>query len=399
MKRRANGEATFRRRKNGTWEGRWSYIDPATGKPRRLSFYGPTRKAVSDKIDEARDRLRDGLAVKDTTMRLSEWLTTWTTVNLPASRLRESTQMSYESVVRTRIQGTDLANTPLKQIRPSKIDAWVLDMREKGVAPSTQLRAYNVLSRILKAAVRDGLLAKNPVAAVDRPPGGRPHRAVLLPHEVHAILTHALTTKHWLFPLLQLIAVTGIRRGEALGLRWDAVDLERGRLTISTSLAPTRKGTQIGDVKTTSSHRTLMLGPEVVEMLTQLKATQREQQLAAGVVGGEGVVFARPDGRPLSPDTVNRHFRTIAVACGVERAATERFGLHSMRHQGATAMLDAGLSPRVVADWLGHSSPRTTLEVYSHTSEITAGLAATALAPNVVVDATAAFEARRKEVS
>jgi len=395
MTKRGNGEGSFRKRSNGTWEGRVSYVEHQTGQRKSLSVYGATRKEAVAKIAEAKDRLERGVAVVDTAVTLAQWITTWTAVNLPASKLRESTQLSYESVVRCRILPTPLADLPLRRIRPTSIDEWVLQMRKEGVAPSTQRRAYSVLSKIFDAAVRDTLIAKNPIKSVDKPNVGRPEQAVLLPSEVHALLTCAAQKNHWLFPVLQLVAVTGLRRGEVLALRWGDVNFETGRIGVRVSLGVTRSGSQITDVKTKASKRSLMLPPEVVHMLEELRHVRQRDVARRGELWRDDfLVFARPDGRPLSPDTLARHFKKLAVQAGIDRVTTQRFGLHSIRHQGVTAMLDAGLSPKVVADWFGHSSPRITLEVYAHTSEATASLAAAALSANVVVDAANRFVAR-----
>lgn len=245
-------------------------------------------------------------------------------------------------------------------------------------------------SKLLGAAVRDGLLAKNPLASVDRPTAGRSNPAVLSADEVHALLRVA--AGHRMFPLVQLLAATGLRRGELLGLQWDSLDLNTGRLHVRTSLGATDHGMKITEVKTPSSRRTVLLPPEVVNTLREHRISQVKMMGDAESWTDDNVVFSRRDGRPLSPDTATVHFQALCAKAGI----TRQVGFHSIRHQAATTMLDAGLNPKVVSEWMGHSSTRITLDIYSHVSEATQQLAADALR-NHVIDASVRFADKRDE--
>ena len=172
MTKRANGEGTVRQRANGTWEARLSFTDTETGRVERASFYGPTAKAVRDKMKAARDRLDAGAPVKDATRSVGDWLTHWRATSLAASRpqgidagaLRESvpaSTLSQRHSARSRWIGCG---------RPtSRLSCLVL--RGRGLSDSTVRSVYTVLRAGLDGAVRDGLTGPQ-----SRGPGGPSRR-------------------------------------------------------------------------------------------------------------------------------------------------------------------------------------------------------------------------------
>lgn len=153
--KRGNGEGSCRQLPNGRWQGRISFKDHATGKYRSVSKYGTTRAEAQRKIEEVRSRLQAGKPATDSADTVGRWCQHWAATVLPATRLRESTQISYRSVTERRILNTKIADLPLAKLAPSDIDQWILELRAGGFAPATLRRAYNVLARILEAAVRD----------------------------------------------------------------------------------------------------------------------------------------------------------------------------------------------------------------------------------------------------
>jgi integrase len=165
-----------------------------------------------------------------------------------------------------------------------------------------------------------------------------------------------------------LLATTGMRRGEVLGLRWQDVDLDAGRLTISRTLVTTevqRKGEPgfaWGTPKTGKGRRQVALDPSTVAALRSHRTRQRQERLAAGAAYDEGdLVCCLEDGRPLHPKTLSYYF-----ARHVKRLDLPRIRLHDLRHTHATLALQAGVHPRVVQERLGHANVSITLDTYSH---------------------------------
>lgn len=169
MGKRANGEGTVTKRKDGRWESRLSYIDPETGQPKRQAFYGRTAREVRDKMKEARGRIDDGRPPRDATTTVAAWLTHWRATTLAASDRKESTRDNYATLARKHLEPAPFGAIRLDRLRPSDVEALILAQRGKGFASSTIRSIYGVLRLALDGAVRDGLLARNPAAQVARP--------------------------------------------------------------------------------------------------------------------------------------------------------------------------------------------------------------------------------------
>ena len=162
-----------------------------------------------------------------------------------------------------------------------------------------------------------------------------------------------------------LIAATGLRRGEALGLRWADVDLGAGVLRVAGTLGRIGRRLVISEPKTDRSRRTVPLHPAVVTMLRAHRTAQKAERLRAGNQWTDsGLVFTTELGGPVDPRNLLRVLEGAAAAAGVEGA-----GVHTLRHSAAVAWLEAGVHIRQVADLLGHSSVAITGDVYGHGSD------------------------------
>jgi integrase len=181
--------------------------------------------------------------------------------------------------------------------------------------------------------------------------------------QVRAYLEH--TADHRLHAAFVVLATTGMRRGECLGLRWSDIDLAAGRLSIVQTVIVVNHDVRIGSPKTARGRRTVVLDPGTVAVLRK----HRQQQLAERLIMGagfadHGLVFRRPDGGPLHPERFSRTFEIEA-----RRAGLPKIRLHDLRHTWATLALSAGEHPKVVQERLGHANVSITLDVYSHVTE------------------------------
>jgi hypothetical protein len=172
------------------------------------------------------------------------------------------------------------------------------------------------------------------------------------------------TADHRLHAAFVLLATTGMRRGEALGLRWSDLDLTAGRLSITRTVIAVNHVIQIGSPKTARARRTVALDPGTIAVLRK----HRQQQLEERLLMGSGftdhdLLFCRPDGGPLHPERFARTFQIEAT-----RAGLPRIRLHDLRHTWATLALVAGEHPKVVQERLGHANVSITLEIYIATS-------------------------------
>lgn len=367
MANRARGEGSVRQRPNGLWEARLSYVDHRSGDRKAVSFYADTAAEARDKLNTARDRLKTDAPVRDSSQKLSEWLDHWIDTALEASSRKQSTRVLYRNLARKHLMAPPLANVSLDKLRKTHIDALIVALRKKGLSDSTVRQVYTVLRAALDDAVLDGLIAKNPTTLVKRPGVARKEAQYVTAGTVGALLTAAEGLRYR--NVLVLIASTGLRRGEALGLHWRDVDLAAGTIKVTSTLGRVDNELTITPPKTARSRRTVPVSPAVVTLLKAQRAAQAAERLHAGDQwrGTEGLVFTTELGTPVDPRNL---LRTIELAAA--KAKVEDVSVHTLRHSAAVAWLEAGVHIKAVADLLGHSSIAVTGDIYGHTSDDTA---------------------------
>jgi integrase len=220
---------------------------------------------------------------------------------------------------------------------------------------------HATLHRALKDAVRWQRLAVNPVDAADPPRGQSKQRE--LPawnaEQLSGFLSHVRDDR--LFAFWRLLSMTGCRRGEALGLRWDDLDVEAATLTIRRALVPLGAEVIVSEPKTARGRRRIALDPLTIEALKCHAARQADDQSACDAWNETGYIFTTIDGQPLDPHRVSKVFERHLRA-----AALPRIPLHGLRHTYATLALSSGVNPRIVSGRLGHSTVALTLDIYSH---------------------------------
>ena len=294
---------------------------------------------------------------------LSEWLPT------VKGSLRPTTYASYAMLAREHIIPR-LGALQLQKLSPAAVNALYADLSEHGrvhgggpLSASSVRRVHAVLHRACHDAVRWGRLTVNPVAGADPPKASAEHHdrlPVWSAEQLAAFL--AAVADDRLFALWRLLAMTGMRRGEALGLGWEDTDIERGSLTIRRAWIPVDGVARFSEPKSRRSRRTIALDPVTLEALKAHAARQADEQSSwQEGAADSGLVFTRPDGRALVPWAVSKAFRDRSRA-----ALLPPIPLHGLRHTYATLALSSGVNPRIVSGRLGHSTVALTLDVYSH---------------------------------
>lgn len=386
----ANGEGSIYKRvrggKQAGYIGAVSYTDEV-GISKRHMVYGKTRREVVDKMKAVRARLDNGAAVKDSRRTVRDWLAHWRATTLAASDRKASTRELYGNLSRRHLETGDFGGIRLDRLKPSDVEALVLTMRAKtkpakvsgadpvrALSDATIRQVYTVLRAGLDGAVRDGLLAKNPAAAVKRPGVARKEARHVNTVDVTKLLLCAEGLRYR--NVLVLIAGTGMRRGEALALHWSDVDLDGGALVVRGTLGRVEGRLVISEPKTDRSRRSVPIAAPLVAMLREHRVTQQTEKQAAGDQWtDEDLVFATEFGTAVDPRNV---LRTVQIAA--QKAGITEVGVHTLRHSAAVAWLEGGTHIKAVADLLGHSSIAITGDVYGHTSDTTARSAVDALA-------------------
>ena len=359
MTRRGNSEGSiYQRSSDGRWLGVATVrLDPA-GRPIRRTVSAKTRAEVVRKLKVLSREIDDGLVTAERAPTLEGLFERWF-VDVMAREVVRSTIDNYRSIVKFHILPT-LGRKKVDELTVAEVDRLLAAKIAAGLSPSTVHRIRAVLSQCLDQGIRWGVAQRN-VARLSRSPKLiRPEGRTLSPEQARGLL--ASLRGHRNEALYTLMLSTGMRRGEALGLKWGDVDLEGGVVRIRRSLK--REGGHIvtADTKTLKSRRAVNLPEPVVELLTRHRDQQEKQRVDLGAAWVEtGFVFTSSIGTPIDPRNLYRDFQKVC-----ENAGLSHWHPHELRHSAASLMLANGVKLQVVSQVLGHSSIRMTADVYGH---------------------------------
>jgi integrase len=277
-----------------------------------------------------------------------------------AATVRPSTFAGYRGHVVNHIV-PHLGASSLTQLNGPAINALlstllaVGNVKSRGpLSPVTVRRVYATLHRALSDAVRWGLLATNPADASDPPRCSSVSNRMTTwdVTELRRFLEAARRDR--LHALWFLLATTGLRRGEALGLKWGCVDLDQGTISIVETVIAVGHHVQTSAPKSARGRRVVALDDPTTAVL-------RDHFRATKWPGPDDLAFGDEDGKPLNPIAITRSFRRL-----VDGAQLRPIRLHDLRHTHATLALQAGVHPKIVSERLGHSTVSLTLDIYSH---------------------------------
>nr|WP_237509352.1 site-specific integrase [Streptomyces sp. SID8382] len=314
--------------------------------------------------DAARSALRrmlEGEAggfTADPNQTVADYLTTW--LEVKAYVLKPTTVARYRDYV-THDLIPALGALKLDELGHRHIAAYAHTQLESGRGPVTVHRCLATLSSALGDAVRQHRLAHNPARPAVIPRPAAPERHVWTPQEAVRFLDYCHDADPLIADLCELLIGTGMRKGEALGLHWADVHLPEQVLYVRYALsAVNNTRLVITTPKTRASKNWVALSPRVIKALEHHAATTR---IHTGDPSDlfTGLVFCRPDGQPLRPQTVLDRFRKRTKEAGVPRIT-----LHDLRHLAATLTLTAGIPLTIVSKTLRHSTLSTTANIYSH---------------------------------
>lgn len=346
-------------------------VPAADGRRRQMRRRGfATKKAAQSALAEVLGDLAHGTFVRPSKVTLEAFLVDeW----LPAKRagLRPSTANSYDRMIHLYVVPT-IGAVKLTEVDGSMLNALYGRLltegrtesrrrRGNGLSAKTVRNLHGMLAKAFRDGVRWGRLQRNPCHAADPPRGGSPEMNAWTGGELATFVT--ATSSHRWAAVWRLMATTGVRRGEVLGLRWCDVDLRAGTVTVRSTRV--RYGTTIdtSTPKTARGNRTVSIGPSTVAALKAWKRTQAADRLlmGAGWQNVDGLVVTLGDGSAPNPEAFSNLFLDLA-----KRAGLRPIRLHDVRHSYATAALADGVPVKVVSQRLGHADITVTLKVYAH---------------------------------
>ncbi|ODQ86331.1 hypothetical protein [Mycolicibacterium holsaticum] len=186
--RRANSEGNVYQRADGRWEARLGYVDNLTGKHKRVSVYGASQKAARAELKKVRDRIAADAPVRDSKQSVATWLQRWRTTTLAVSDRAATTRSLYATLSRRHLEPEPFGAIALGRLRPTDVEALILELCAKKLSDSTIRSVYVVLRSALDTAVRDGHVARNAAALVQRPAAEQRETVYLEAADVTALL-------------------------------------------------------------------------------------------------------------------------------------------------------------------------------------------------------------------
>jgi integrase len=346
--------------------------DSSTGKYKQYfeTVHGGRRDAEK-RLGELIHELDTGSFVRPGKVTVAEFLTRWLSEYARAN-LGPRTVEGYQTIV-TQHLIPKLGSIPLSQLRPEHLQKYYAELLSAGrcdssggLSAQTVRHHHTCLHKALATANEWGLLTRNVADAV-KPPRAQSHEMQTWNTEdVTRFLDAARGSPYYV--LFYTALFTGMRRSELLALRWQDVDFLFGQLSINRSLHQLRDRSFVfRQPKTARGKRTIALGPSAIRVLSEYHAKQSELHSQLGIpLSEQDLVFAKYDGKPVSPDTVSHAWQEMARNAGVKVIR-----LHDARHTHASLLLKQGIHPKIVQERLGHATISTTLDTYSH---VTPGL-------------------------
>ena len=353
---RGQGEGSIFKRRDGRWCAALN-LGWKNGKRHRKWFYGETRDDVQRQLTAALRNHQLGFNVAPGRHTVAQFLERWLT-DCVAPSTRPRTLDSYSDSVRLHLRPT-IGNIPLANLAPQHVQAMINEKLAAGFSPRSVQYMHSVLSRALNRAVKWDLVPRNVCTLVAPPRVPRHHVEPLSPEDAHRLLDAVKDDQNE--ALYSVAMALGLRKGEALGLRWLDIDLDAGTVSVRHQLQ-TRRGKTLTEPKSERSRRTLPLPQFAVKALRAHRARQLQARLLAGSRWKEtGHVFTTSIGTPMDASRVSKLFRKA-----LKKATLPHKRFHDLRHTAASLLLAQGVHPRVVMETLGHSQISVTMNTYSH---------------------------------
>ena len=355
MARRGRGEGSITRRSDGRWMAQ-ADLGWQDGKRRRKTLYGRTKREVQEKLRETLHRSEHGLPPVPEQETVGTFLRRW--LEFRRGRARSRTYERYEQVVRLHLLPS-LERIRLARLTPQDVAACLRRVEAAGSA-YTARTARDVLRTALSQAKRWELVSRN-VATLTDPPRHRARQIEpLTPGQASTLL--AAVADHRLEALFTVAVGLGLRQGEALGLRWEDVDLDAGLLSVRQTLERGGREPRFGEPKTVRSRRTINMPGIVTAALRRHRTRQLEERIRAGGRWCDsGMVFTTTIGTTIDKSWLNVVFKGILRTAGLPDIR-----YHDLRHTAATLLLAQGVDPRTIMETLGHSQISITMNTYAH---------------------------------
>lgn len=362
-KKRKQGEGTLRKRADGRWEARVVIGYDDKGLPITKNVTAMEKGKCLEKLEKLKEQCGVKLTGKvKADMAFGDWMDFWYQ-QYEKQRVRPTTQVHYENLIYNHVI-TDIGKIPLNKLTQNDLLQFYgrlklngrkirVEIYGKGLSDRMVRCCHAVCRKGLEKAVGEGLIRVNSAIGCKLPPKKAREMQVLTKEEIQRFIIQAKADGY--FELFILELCTGMRRGEILALQWDDLNMQTGELHISRQATTVHGNIQITTPKTKSSIRTIILPPDIVNILAEYKKKVNSRWM-----------FPSPlkEDAPRHPSAVRKVLeRTL------ERAECKHIRFHDLRHTFATTALANGMDVKTLSAIIGHISSETTLNIYTHITD------------------------------
>ena len=356
----ASGNIVERVRKSGkkcyeiTVEGA---RDPLTGRRNRVyCTVNGSEKEAKKLMHRMINDMEQNKIVKKNHKTVEEWMEEWISLYLP--NVEETTRVGYKTKLRCYIKPA-LGDIQICSLRAEHVQKMVNDMLARGLSPKNIRDTFNNINAAMKKAVVLRYIPYNPCEGVVLPKLKKYRAKVYDNQMIHTLLDTAEGTDMYL-PILLGVTV-GLRRGEMIALRWDDIDFKTNTIKVRSNMVNGENGCIIKAPKSEAGIRDIKVGDEVMAELRKARLQHMEDALTSPHFQNLNFVIRQEDGSPMLPDSMTRKWSRF-----LKDNDLPHIRLHDLRHSNATALIQAGVNPRVVQQRLGHSDVNITLNTYTH---------------------------------
>ena len=360
-KRRPQGDGTIRKRSDGRWEARIIIGHKNDGTPMYKSSFAKTQKSALKEMHHLIELYRDVDLTEDCRMTLGEWLDKWLDEYMIFT-IRESTLDSYRAMVKNQVKPF-IGSKQISSLTTADMQKFYNKIKKEGrvrehpihgktLADSMVRGVHMMLHEALDTAVKERLIAKNPTNGTTVPKCNYPEKQILGDSQLDTFLEAIKGEEYW-DAFFYVEVMTGLRRGEICGLKWQDINFEENKLQVKRSVSVKKGGgVSIGETKTETGVRCIQMPPSVAEVLQNRK----QRAITEWVFPN----FMHPE-QPISPATAYRKLKII-----LKHAGLPLIRFHDLRHTFATHATHGGVDPKTLAGILGHTNASFTLDTYTH---------------------------------
>ena len=359
-KKRANGDGSIRKRKDGRWEGRYVVgHDPVTGKMISRNVLGKTQAEVKEKLRTAIENSKRLDYTQTGKYTVGQWMDEWFEAYAKV-KVRPSSHQTYKGYIENHIK-PNIGDIPIEKLTSLQLQKFYRllltegrvpriesEKQPMGLSAKTVRNINQVISSAMDMAVRHKLILSNPTEGCELPKVEHREMKTLPAEQLGAFLREA--KESGVYELYYMDLATGLRRGELLGLKWEDIDLQNGIIHVRRQVARVDGEVKEMPLKTKNSYRNISISQDAVAMLTEMEAHRVSDY-----------VFPSSNGGPISPDSVNNMLHRV-----LKRAGLPSIRFHDLRHTFATLALQNGVDIKTVSGMLGHFSAGFTLDTYAH---------------------------------